>query len=128
MMERLSIVTLGQRLRKYNRFGPRHRPPCREALRQAKGKGFAVVKNTDEWCRAGADAPEGRYRAIRILDEPTLLACSAYVDLNPIRTAMAETIEQSDFTSAQRRIESIQIVSLCVARHDANQDIAFPQT
>jgi len=25
---------------------------------------------------------QGRYRAVRILDEATLLACSAYVDLN----------------------------------------------
>lgn len=54
---------------------------------------------------------QGRYRAVRILDEATLLACSAYVDLNPIRAAMAETIERSDFTSAQRRIESIQAAS-----------------
>jgi len=51
---------------------------------------------------------QGRYRTVRILDEATLLACSAYVDLNLIRAAMAETIELSDFTSAQRRIESIQ--------------------
>ena len=39
------------------------------------------------------------------------MACSAYVDLNLIRAAMAETIEQSDFTSAQRRTESIQVAS-----------------
>ena len=54
---------------------------------------------------------QGRYRAVRILDEETLLACSAYVDLNLIRAAMAETVEQSDFTSAQRRVESIQTLS-----------------
>ena len=47
---------------------------------------------------------QARFKAVRILDEPTLLACSAYVDLNPIRAAMCETLEQSDFTSAQRRI------------------------
>jgi hypothetical protein len=28
--------------------------------------------------------------------------------LNPIRAALAETLEQSDFTSAQRRIQSIR--------------------
>ena len=55
---------------------------------------------------------QGRYRAIRILDEATLLACAAYVDLNPIRAAMAETIETSDYTSAQRRIESLQAASV----------------
>ena len=50
---------------------------------------------------------QGRYRAVRILDEDTLLACAAYVDLNPIRAAMAETLETSEFTSVQRRIQSL---------------------
>ncbi|MCA9180020.1 MAG: hypothetical protein KDA51_01170 [Planctomycetales bacterium] len=51
---------------------------------------------------------EGRFRSIRILDESGLLACAAYVDLNPIRAALAETLEESDYTSAQRRSESLQ--------------------
>ena len=51
---------------------------------------------------------EGRFRAIRILDESDLLDCAAYVDLNPIRAALAETLEVSDYTSAQRRIQSLQ--------------------
>ena len=44
-----------------------------------------------------------RYRAVRLLDETAILACAAYVDLNPIRAALAETIEESEFTSAQKR-------------------------
>ena len=51
---------------------------------------------------------QGRFRSVRILDEAGLLACAAYVDLNPIRAAMAQTLEQSDYTSAQRRIESLR--------------------
>ena len=51
---------------------------------------------------------ESRFRAVRILDEAGLLACAAYVDLNPIRAALAETLETSDYTSVQRRIESLQ--------------------
>jgi len=51
---------------------------------------------------------QGRYRAVRILDEESLLACAAYVDLNPIRAAMAETLETSEFTSVQRRIQALQ--------------------
>jgi hypothetical protein len=35
------------------------------------------------------------------------LACAAYVDLNPIRAALAETLETSDYTSVQRRIASL---------------------
>ncbi len=46
---------------------------------------------------------QARYRAVRLLDETAILACAAYVDLNPIRAAIAETIEGSDFTSGQRR-------------------------
>ena len=51
---------------------------------------------------------QARYRAVRLLDEEALLACSAYVDLNPIRAAIAETIETSDYTSAQRRVQALQ--------------------
>lgn len=51
---------------------------------------------------------QSRYKAVRILDEETLLACAAYVDLNPIRAALAETLEASDYTSVQRRIESLK--------------------
>jgi REP element-mobilizing transposase RayT len=51
---------------------------------------------------------QSRFRAVRIMDEESLLACAAYVDLNPIRAAMAETLEESDHTSAQRRIQTRQ--------------------
>ncbi len=51
---------------------------------------------------------QARYRAVRLLDETAILACAAYVDLNPIRAAIAETLEQSDYTSVQKRIEALQ--------------------
>lgn len=51
---------------------------------------------------------EGRYRAQRITDEAGLLACSMYVDLNPVRAAMAATPEQSEHTSARDRIGGLQ--------------------
>ncbi|MEM7477947.1 MAG: hypothetical protein AAF483_23415 [Planctomycetota bacterium] len=49
---------------------------------------------------------EGRFKAQRITDEAGLLACSMYVDLNPIRAAMAESPEQARHTSAYDRIQS----------------------
>jgi REP element-mobilizing transposase RayT len=52
---------------------------------------------------------QNRFRAVRLLDEESLLACAAYVDLNPIRAAMVETIEDSQHTSARRRLQSLVI-------------------
>jgi hypothetical protein len=42
-----------------------------------------------------------------LTDEASLLACAAYVDLNPIRAAMAMTLESSAHTSVQTRIKAM---------------------
>lgn len=47
---------------------------------------------------------EGRFGCQELLDEASLLACAVYVDLNPIRAALAETLEASEFCGAQARI------------------------
>jgi REP element-mobilizing transposase RayT len=51
---------------------------------------------------------EGRFKAQTITDEAGLLACSMYVDLNPIRAAMSESPEQALHTSAYDRIAALQ--------------------
>jgi len=51
---------------------------------------------------------EGRYKCQRLLDEAAVLACSVYVDLNPVRAGIAKTPEGSEFTSAYERIRGKQ--------------------
>ena len=46
---------------------------------------------------------EGRFKCQKLDDEGAVLACMAYVDLNPVRAGIAATPEQSDFTSVRDR-------------------------
>jgi len=45
-----------------------------------------------------------RFKSIRILDEAALLACSIYIDLNAVRAKIADTPEESKYSSVHNRI------------------------
>jgi len=84
---------------------------------------IARMANSEDHCTGSFW--EGRFKSQALLDERALLACMAYVDLNPIRAAMATTPEQSDYTSVQARIQHPDSVSLVPFSGQGNDTIPF---
>ena len=51
---------------------------------------------------------EERFKSIGILDEESLLATCAYIDLNPVAAGIAETPEASPHTSVSTRVDHVK--------------------
>lgn len=67
---------------------------------------LARIANAEDECKGAFW--ESRFKSIPLLDEAAVLSCMTYVDLNPIKAGVCDTIEESEFTSIQRRVtESI---------------------
>ena len=47
---------------------------------------------------------EGRFKSIALLDEAAVVACMAYVDLNPVRAGIASGVDDAVHTAIHRRI------------------------
>ena len=67
---------------------------------------LARIANKEDGCKG--HFWEHRYKSQALCTDEALLSCMAYVDLNPIRAAMADTPERSDHTSIQHRLNQLQ--------------------
>ena len=68
-------------------------PLARLTNRQEKTRGFFF---------------EGRFRSVAILDEESLQATCAYIDLNPVAAGIAEVPEASPHTSIKERVDHVK--------------------
>src|SRR6516162_209489 len=50
---------------------------------------------------------EGRFKSVAILDEESLLATCAYIDLNPVAAGVAMVPETSKHTSIKERVDHV---------------------
>jgi len=84
---------------------------------------IARMANSEDHCTGSFW--EGRFKSQALLDKRALLACMTYVDLNPIRAAIARTPEQSDYTSIQERIKHPDNTSLASFSEQGNDALPF---
>ena len=51
---------------------------------------------------------EGRFKSQALLNEQAIIACMSYVDLNPMRADICDSLEDSEYTSIKQRIDETQ--------------------
>ena len=69
------------------------------------------LANAQDDCRGAFF--EGRFRSVGILDEESLLAICAYIDLNPVAAGLVDVPEASPHTSIKERVDHVKDQERC---------------
>ncbi len=80
----------------------RERLKCLSHFMQYLNQYIARQANDEDKCKGRFW--EGRFKSQRLVDEGAVLACMAYVELNPVRAGIVDRPELSEFTSVYDRI------------------------
>lgn len=92
-----------------------HDPQWVAELRRRLSNPSWLIRQLDQYmgirCNAEDETTghfwEARFGMKRLLDEAAVLACLAYVDLNPIRGHMAESLEEYPYVSIGERLRAL---------------------
>ena len=82
----------------------RKRLSCISWFNRCMNENIARRANKEDDCKGRFW--EGRFYSQKLETDAAIIACSVYVDLNPIRAKISKTLEDSDYTSIQDRISA----------------------
>jgi hypothetical protein len=100
----------------------RHRLGSISWFMRALNEPIARMANREDGCTGRFW--EGRFKCQAPLDKQAVLSCMAYVDLNPVRAEMCETLIDSEHTSVRLRLESTQsAIGKALGRHAQDQPL-----
>lgn len=85
----------------------RERLSCISWFNRCMNENIAKRANKEDECKGRFW--ESRFYCQRLESTNAVVACGIYVDLNPLRAKMADTPENSDYTSIQERIKNLKL-------------------
>ena len=79
----------------------------------------SIARQANEEAQCPGRFREGRFKSQALLNEQALLSCMVYVDLNPIRAGIAESLDNSEFTSIEQRLKQFLVDAETVSAQQA---------